>query len=84
MAELKPVSTLMSTATSLGQDEDGEAVDQRNMIGSLLYLMATRPDIQFCGHAGHLDEFCGRAGHLDEFCFRRKRIERRHVEYARD
>jgi hypothetical protein len=28
--------------------------------------------------------FCGRAGHLDEFCFRRKRIERMHVEYARD
>jgi hypothetical protein len=28
--------------------------------------------------------FCGRAGHLDEFCFRRKRIERRHVKYARD
>jgi hypothetical protein len=28
--------------------------------------------------------FCGRAGYLDEFCFRRKRIERRHVEYARD
>jgi hypothetical protein len=28
--------------------------------------------------------FCGRAGLLDEFCFRRKRIERRHVEYARD
>jgi hypothetical protein len=28
--------------------------------------------------------FCGRAGHLDEFCFWRKRVERRHVEYARD
>jgi hypothetical protein len=28
--------------------------------------------------------FCGRAGHLDEFCFRWKRIERMHVEYARD
>jgi hypothetical protein len=27
---------------------------------------------------------CGRASHLDEFCFRQKRIERRHVEYARD
>jgi hypothetical protein len=26
---------------------------------------------------------CGRAGHLDEFCFRRKRIERRRVEYVR-
>jgi hypothetical protein len=28
--------------------------------------------------------FCGRASHIDEFCFRRKRIERRRVEYARD
>jgi hypothetical protein len=28
--------------------------------------------------------FCSRADHLDEFCFRRKRIERRRVEYARN
>jgi hypothetical protein len=28
--------------------------------------------------------FCGRAGHLNEFSFRRKRIERRRVEYGRD
>jgi hypothetical protein len=28
--------------------------------------------------------FCGCAGHLDEFCFWRKRIERRHIDYARD
>jgi hypothetical protein len=50
MAELKPMSTPMSTATSLGPDEDSEAVDQReymSMIGSLLYLTATRPDIPF-------------------------------------
>jgi hypothetical protein len=50
MAELKPLSTLMSTTTSLGPDEDGEAVDRReymSMVGSLLYLTATRPDIQF-------------------------------------
>jgi hypothetical protein len=50
MAELKPVSTPMSSVISLGPDEDGEAVDQReyrSMIGSLLYLTATRPDIQF-------------------------------------
>jgi hypothetical protein len=26
--------------------------------------------------------FCGCAGHLDEFCFRRKRIEKRHFDYA--
>jgi hypothetical protein len=50
MAELKSVSTPMSSTASLGSDEDGEAVDQReyrSMIGSLLYLTATRPDIQF-------------------------------------
>jgi hypothetical protein len=57
MAELKPVSTLMSMTTSLGPDEDGEAVDQReykSMIGSPLYLMTTLSDIQFalylCAH----------------------------------
>jgi hypothetical protein len=45
MTELKHVSTPMSTATSLGPDEDGDAVDQReyrSMIGSLLYLTVTR------------------------------------------
>jgi hypothetical protein len=44
MAELKLVSTLMSTAAALDPDENGEAVDQReyrSMISSLLYLMAT-------------------------------------------
>jgi hypothetical protein len=49
MAELKPVPTPMSFDVSLGPDEDGDAVDQReymSMIGSLLYLTATRSDIQ--------------------------------------
>jgi hypothetical protein len=44
MAELKPVSTSMSTATALDPDENSEAVDQRehkSMIGSLLYLTVT-------------------------------------------
>jgi hypothetical protein len=39
MAELKPVSTPMSTRMALDPDENGEAVDQReyrSMIGSLL------------------------------------------------
>jgi hypothetical protein len=39
MAELKLVSTPMSTATSLGPDEDGEAINQReyrSMISSFL------------------------------------------------
>jgi hypothetical protein len=50
MTELKPVSTPMSSTASLGPDEDGETVDQReyrSMIVSLLYLTAIRPDIQF-------------------------------------
>jgi hypothetical protein len=50
MTELKPVSTPMSSTTSLGPDENSEAVDQReysSMIDSLLYLTTTRPDIQF-------------------------------------
>jgi hypothetical protein len=50
MAELKIMSTLMSTAIALDLDENDEAVDEReyrSMIGSLLYLTVTRPDIQF-------------------------------------
>jgi hypothetical protein len=50
MAKLKPMSTPMSTTIVLDLDENGEVVDQReykSMIGSLLCLMATRPDIQF-------------------------------------
>jgi hypothetical protein len=50
MVEIKPMSTPMSTSTSLDLDKNGEAADQReyrSMIGSLLYLTVTRPDIQF-------------------------------------
>jgi hypothetical protein len=50
MAELKPMSTLMSMVMALDLDENDEAGDQmeyRSMIGSLLYLLATRSDIQF-------------------------------------
>jgi len=50
MADAKPLSTPMVTTTALDADEDGEAVDlkeYRSMIGSLLYLTATRPDIHF-------------------------------------
>jgi hypothetical protein len=57
MAELKPMSTMMSMTAALDSDENGEAVEQReykSMIGSLWYLTATRPDILFivclCAH----------------------------------
>jgi hypothetical protein len=50
MDDSKPLSTPMSTTTTLDANKDGEPVDQkeyRSMIGSLLYLAATRSDIQF-------------------------------------
>jgi hypothetical protein len=50
MDDSKPLSKPMSTTTALDADEDGEPMDQKkyqSMIGSLLYLTATRSDIQF-------------------------------------
>jgi hypothetical protein len=50
MDDSKPLSTLISMTTTLDVDEDGELVDHKeywSMIGSLLYLTVTRPDIQF-------------------------------------
>jgi hypothetical protein len=44
------MTTPMSTTIDLHADEEGEHVDQkeyRSMIGSLLYLTAMSPDIQF-------------------------------------
>jgi hypothetical protein len=57
MEDSKAMTTPMSTTTGLDADEEGEHMDQkeyRSMIGSLLYLTAMRPDIQFsvclCAH----------------------------------
>jgi hypothetical protein len=50
MEDSKAMATPMSMTTALDADEEGEHVDQkvyRSMIESLLYLTATRPDIQF-------------------------------------
>ncbi|GMI80985.1 cysteine-rich RLK (RECEPTOR-like protein kinase) 8 [Hibiscus trionum] len=46
----KPQATPMSSSTKLNKDEGGKCVDSklyRSMIGSLLYLTASRPDILF-------------------------------------
>ncbi|MBE2321147.1 hypothetical protein DVA67_034775, partial [Solirubrobacter sp. CPCC 204708] len=50
MENAKQSPTPMSTSTKLDNDEHGKKVDQklyRGMIGSLLYLTASRPDIMF-------------------------------------
>ena len=48
MDESKPVGTPMCTSTKLKKDENRTSVDEklfRGMIGSLLYLTASRSDI---------------------------------------
>ncbi|GJU03250.1 retrovirus-related pol polyprotein from transposon TNT 1-94 [Tanacetum coccineum] len=50
LEDFKPMKTPMSMETKLIKDEEGESVDNtkyRGMIGSLLYLTASRPDIMF-------------------------------------
>jgi len=50
MENAKEISTPMATGTKLDKDEKGISVNEtmyRGMIGSLLYLTASRPDIMF-------------------------------------
>ena len=48
LSDVKPTSTPMPTKCQLDLDPNGKVVDQKvycSMIGSLLYLCASRPDI---------------------------------------
>ena len=50
MENCKPIGTPMSPSCKLDKDDEGKCVDlkyYRGMIGSLLYLTASRPDIMF-------------------------------------
>lgn len=50
MHNAKEISTPMSTSCHLDKDKEGKSVEEskyRGMIGSLLYLTASRPDIMF-------------------------------------
>ncbi|GKE33547.1 hypothetical protein Tco_1452869 [Tanacetum coccineum] len=50
LEDSKPIKTHMSSKTKLTRDEDGEPIDDTKycgMIGSLLYLTASRPNIMF-------------------------------------
>nr|GEX33233.1 hypothetical protein [Tanacetum cinerariifolium] len=54
MMEVKNANTLIETQKPLLKDEDGEEVDvhmYRSMIGSLMYLTSSRPDIMFVVYA---------------------------------
>jgi hypothetical protein len=59
MAELKPMSTPMSSTMSLGSDKDGESVDQReyrSMIGS--HRLHPVPHNDMAGHSVHRGAVC--------------------------
>lgn len=50
MQNCKPVVTLMATGTKLNKYDEGSYVDPtlyKRLVGSLMYLTATRPDIMF-------------------------------------
>ena len=50
LEDSKTCNTLMATTTKLEKDDQGKSVDirlYRSMIGSLLYLTASWPDIMF-------------------------------------
>jgi hypothetical protein len=50
MKDAKAISTPMGTNGSLDSDASGNMVDQkiyRSIIGSLLYVIASRPDVMF-------------------------------------
>ena len=59
--------TLMASNLKLEKDEDGEDMDQthyRGMIGSLLYLTASRPDIMFATCLCARFQSCPKTSHL--------------------
>ena len=67
MEGCKKISTLMVTSTKIDADELGKIVDKkiyRGMIGSLLYLSTSRPDIQFRVHLFALFQVNPKESHL--------------------
>ena len=67
MEEAKPMSTPMSTSIKMDKDEKGKSVCQklyRSMIGSLLYLTASRPDIMFSVCMCARFQACPKESHL--------------------
>ena len=64
---VREIGTPMSPITKLDKDEKGKDVNQklyRGMIGSLLYLIASRPDIMFCVYLCARFQTCPKKSHL--------------------
>ena len=67
LEDSKTCNTLMATTTKLAKDDQGKSVDiklYRSMIGSLLYLTASRPDIIFSVYLCARFQSCPKESHL--------------------
>lgn len=67
MENCKEIATPMSSSTYVDQDESGKPIDitkYRGMIGSLLYLTASRPDIMFSVCLCARFQSCPKESHL--------------------
>nr|CAN63282.1 hypothetical protein VITISV_010198 [Vitis vinifera] len=67
MKEAKTMKTPMSSSIKLDKDEKGKSIDSimyRDMIGSLLYLTASRPDIMYNICLCARFQFCPKESHL--------------------
>ena len=65
--DVREIDTLMSPITKLDKDEKGKDMNQklyRGMIGSLLYLTTSRPDIMFCVCLCASFQACPKKSHL--------------------
>ena len=68
LEEVKAKNTPMSSSIKLDMDEKGKSVDQikyRGMIGSLLYLTASRPDIMYSVCLCARFQECPKESHLN-------------------
>ena len=65
--DVKEIDTPMSPITKLDKDEKGKDVNQmlyKGMIGSLLYLTTSKPDIMFCVCLCARFQACPKESHL--------------------
>ena len=67
MEETKTMKTPMSSSIKLNKDEKGKFIDStmyRGMLGSLLYLTASRPDIMYSVCLCARFQSCPKESHL--------------------
>ena len=67
MEEAKTMKTLMSSSIKLDKDEKGKSIYltmYRGMIGSFLYLTASRPDIMYSACLCARFQSCPKESHL--------------------